>query len=424
MNLVYSVFHIGLIFGLSFLLWKRQDRLMKQIFWPALASKLIAGLCLGALYQWYYATGDTFVYFADASQLAALGRRDFPAYLEALFLNSHLESVALSLAVPRALFLSKIASVFNLLSGDQYWLTGFYFSFISFVGAWHLVRTVVAHIRRVRAAAVIAFLFLPSVVFWTSGLLKESLAMAALFFLTALFLKAWFGERPHAWEYVLAGVSFLVLWNLKYYYVAVFVPVCVASLCYKLLLRRRFQTKRTMAVLVWLALFAIPAIAITFLHPNFNIDRIAAVMVSNNALYNSLSAPEDVVHFHALEASPIAIALNAPVALFSGLFRPLPWEARGLTAQMAAVENALLLILFVAALCRFRAAWSSPHRLLVFSVVVYVVVLCVFLTISAPNFGTLSRYRVGYLACFVFVILCDNPLLQSAQRSFSRLVSH
>jgi hypothetical protein len=36
----------------------------------------------------------------------------------------------------------------------------------------------------------------------------------------------------------------------------------------------------------------------------------------------------------------------------------------------------------------------------------------VFLALSTPNFGTLSRYRAGFLPFFVFVIAYRNPIVE------------
>ncbi len=98
---------------------------------------------------------------------------------------------ALTLQEPRALFLSKVVSVFGLFTASNYWIISCYFSCLAFAGAWYLVKI----IRRCNAhytlAAVLAFLFFPSVVFWSSGIVKESLAMASLYFLSAVFLSYW-----------------------------------------------------------------------------------------------------------------------------------------------------------------------------------------------------------------------------------------
>ena len=423
MAMVLTILHIILIFGLAILLWKKQASPLKGIFWAALGVKLVAGVSLGLLYTYYFPVADTFVYFKDASRLAELAREDVSAYLELLFFGRHVETVPLTFREPRALFLTRFTSVFNILTGDNYWVSGLYFSLISFIGAWFLVKTIAAHIPSATSAAAVAFLFFPSIVFWTSGLLKESLAMAALFFLAALFLKAWFEHKLPHWGYVLAVISLIVLWNLKYYYVAVFLPVAFTSLIY-CFFERKIRTRRAVRVFIWCGIFVLLLMIISFLHPNFNADRILGVIVANNAAYSEFSDPGDYIHFEDLRATPLSILMNAPWALFSGLFRPLFWEAQTMVQFVAGVENTFLLIVFAAALLRVKKILSSPHRLLIASVLVFVVLLCVLITLSAPNFGTLSRYRAGYLAFFVFVMLCDHPVMQYLERSFSRLVSH
>jgi hypothetical protein len=47
--------------------------------------------------------------------------------------------------------------------------------------------------------------------------------------------------------------------------------------------------------------------------------------------------------------------------------------------------------------------------------------LAIFLALSTPNFGTLSRYKIGFFPFLVFLTLYKNPLLgkimQFTQRS-------
>jgi hypothetical protein len=147
------------------------------------------------------------------------------------------------------------------------------------------------------------------------------------------------------------------------------------------------------------------------------------VILENNAAYNAMSAPEDVVHFSELDPNPMSFLKNSPWALFSGLFRPLFWETSSIIQVLPAVENTIVLFLFLAACFRYKSYVSSPHRTLLLAVTVYVILLCIPITFSAPNFGTLSRYKTAYISFFVLMILCNNPLLNSMERSFRRLVS-
>lgn len=421
MIVLLTLVHIVIIFAIAHRVWKGQT-VLRKFFWPALTLKLVAGVCLGLVYTHYYSVADTFDYFRDASKFAALALQDFPSYLQLLFFDKHVDQLELVFNQPRALFLTKLTSVFNIITYNNYWIIGFYFSLISFLASWHLLKVISRNIPYVATAAVVAFLFVPSVVFWSSGLLKESLALAALYFLSSLFLKTWFQEKPRAWEYLTALIALLVFWNLKYYYAAVFVPVILTSLFYRFAIRRRVVSSPIVEIVMWMGILVLPLVLMTLLHPNFHPERFLDVIVANNFGYYELSAPEDVVRFHNLQATPMSLLKNAPWALFSGLFRPLFWEASVLIQVLPGIENTILLLLFLTGTFRFKKYFTSPHRLLILTLIAYVVLLCVLLTISAPNFGTLSRYRTGYLSFFVFIILCNHPVMQYLERSFPRLV--
>jgi hypothetical protein len=49
--------------------------------------------------------------------------------------------------------------------------------------------------RKRQTAAALAFLFFPSVVFWSSGLVKETLALAGIFWMSTIFLRFLKGEK-------------------------------------------------------------------------------------------------------------------------------------------------------------------------------------------------------------------------------------
>ena len=418
MDKVLIAVHVVLILAVAFQLYRKQVAL-RAVFWPALLVKLVAGICLGLLYTYYYPVSDTFAYFRDGARLASLAQSDFREYIGLILLDYNMGSIDLTLTAPRALFLSKITSVFHLFTGGNYWTIALYFSFISFLASWRFVQDINWYFPKATLAAVAAFLFLPSAVFWSSGLLKESLAIASLLVLCSLALRVWCDDRLTWRHLVLAVLALWIVWNLKYFYAGIFLPVVCAALFCKRFISRRFSAG--IEALIWTGVFLLPLVVVSFLHPNFHFDRLLTVVVVNNSAYTQLSDPGDYVRFSNLTPTLSGVLLNTPQALFSGLFRPLPWEVNSAPQLLAGFENAILLFFFAGALLRIKAYATSPHRLLVLAVVVYIVLLCVFLTLSAPNFGTLSRYRVGYITFFTFLILCSNPVLEYVERSFARL---
>ena len=409
--------HLTVVISLSFLLWKKFWS-SYSYYWPALVFKLASGICLGVLYRYYFPVGDTFVYFHDGARLAALATDDMGSFIRLLVFDEGLETSGLVLQEPRALFLSKLTSLFNLLTMNNYWAIGLYYSLISFLASWYLVMRIRKNLPSVSLAAVIAFLFMPSVVFWSSGLLKESLAMAAFFLLIALFTRFWFQGRLLVWQWITGALAFIIFWKLKYYYAGVFVAVVATSMIYRKVMVSPVRHGAFIQSVVWIGIFLLPLVMVSFLHPNFNLDRLLGVIVSNNSAYNELSQPGEYVRFFNRTADPISLLLNVPWALFSGLFRPLFWETSSIVQFVQGAENSVLLFLAIAAIFQKRNDSGSSHRLLILTVVAFVVLAAVLITMSAPNFGTLSRYRIGYISVFTFIILCNNPVLLFLQRRF------
>jgi len=311
--------------------------------------------------------------------------------------------------------------VIALITGNSYWISALYFSLISFFASWNLFRVISKCLPGTRTAATIAFLFFPSIVFWSSGLVKETLALAGLYFIAALFIKViqvpseGRGVRPLQavrrltwWEWLLAILSFYVSWNLKYYWTALFMAVVITSVLF-FFLHVRLVIVNKYKVISWLLIFILLAVAVSLSHPNFYLSRFLEVLITNHNDFVAISKDSGLIHYYNLSANWLSVLINSPWALISGLFRPFVWEATGASSWLAAIEN-LFLVVFTAALF-FREKVESGNTLLLVSLLVYVSLLCIFLALSTPNLGTLSRYRVGLLPFFVFIISHRNPLL-------------
>jgi hypothetical protein len=59
----------------------------------------------------------------------------------------------------------------------------------------------------------------------------------------------------------------------------------------------------------------------------------------------------------------------------------------------------------------YRERLRQPVSILFLATASYCIVLCVFLALSTPNLGTLSRYRVGFLPFLIFLLAYRNPLI-------------
>lgn len=405
-----AVVHLFIILVIAWFTYKKYGTNYPRIFWLSLLFKLSMGSALGMIYLYYYSANDTWLFFKDAHELAQFGKRDFTAYLKFLAFDEAPEQLFGQLvnSQDRSLFLIKFISVFSWVSGNNYWISAAYFSLISFLATWYLFLIVARFFEHSWLAAALSFLFFPSIIFWSSGLIKETLALASLYVISGVFLKWIFKERVNTFEVVLAVCCYWIAWNLKYYWTALFGAVMFTYLVVHWLSNKLpfFQKQR---IIIWILVFITLCGGATFLHPNFYLDRFLEVLITNHDDFIRISDADGLIHFYQLHSSWGSVILNAPWALFSGLLRPFLWESSGLTALMAAVENLMIAILLVSSLAGLTR--MGKYRLLLLSVSVYIILLCIFLALSTPNLGTLSRYRVGFLPFLIFILTYRNPLL-------------
>ena len=428
LKIIIIVLNVFLLLSIAWRIVMREDRAMRITFWSALCLKFLCGILVGLLYTYYYSSGDTFAFFQDGSTLSALAKANVKEYIGFLWSGDESFTVwnQIHHGQHRTLFFTKVISVVNLITIDNYWITSLYFSFVSFLGGWYLVKRIIEFFPGSELAAIISFLFFPSVTFWSSGVIKEAIAIPGLFFLASVFIMIWHKKKLNYFEWFLLLVALLFVWKLKYFYLGLFIPIACATLATRYISERMFETtKFSLQLFTWLLLSAAGLVAINFLHPNFRLDYLPEVIVMNYNDYVRLSPPENVVRFDNLKPGFLSLLQNSPKALFSGLFRPFIWEANSFVKGLAAAENLILFVLIVSSFSLFRQT-SVRYRLITFAILIYSFLLCITLTISTPNIGTLVRYRIGFLPFLIFILVYRNPfflqIIKSAERLFVRLV--
>ena len=387
-------------------------------FLPGLAIKILGGILLGLLYIVYYQGGDAILFHEDATILARLAFASPDEYFRILILGDKVHEYWDKLVLteqPRAFLAVKILSFFHLFTGNNFWISGFYFSFFAYAGLWSLANRLTTYFPWTRKAAVISCLFFPSVVFWSSGISKEAIATGLMTWIVAIYIPL-FGRGeliPKRWVFISFVLLFL-LWSIKYYQAGILLAILTPSMIvayiksFSIGVSWRFHKQ----LLYWLSFLVWTTLIASFVHPNLRLDNIMHVAVENNVLFNSMSDPADLIKYNDLSASWKGIVKNIPIATFSGLFRPLTGDVEGFPQMLAAIENLVLFVLSLVALIGVFRVNSSNNGIFVIAVLLYIIVTATLLAISTPNFGTLVRYKSAFLPFFVYIILADFPLLR------------
>jgi len=365
---------------------------------------LIGGWLFGLAYKYFLGGGDTWSYFNSANILADLVANDVLTYLGIVIggdIPESLLSVVGYTEQPRALLMVRITSIPNALTGGDYWLTSAYFSLFAFFGQWKLAQNVANTYDKSNSAALVAFVFYPSLVFWGSGLSKEAVFLGGFGWLVSWYWPYFEKSGVTIYRLLLTLLLVVVLGQLKYYYMAVLIPILTTTL-----LINRFASNLVglKFVITWLLCMFILIFSVSWIHPNLRFDQVASVIQENaNLLISKSESPITYVDHN----QPLVwMIVNYPKAVITGLLRPNIGDWGKLAQNLAVMENILLALLLMV---RFiPPVWKPSTLKHTLPCLIYILLLSGLLALATPNFGTLVRYKISFLPILVFLGLYRN----------------
>lgn len=312
------------------------------------------------------------------------------------------------------LFFYKILALLSLASGGVLWLNGLYLSLLCFVACWSLVRVLgqVLPLASVAAAGV-AFLAWPTVVWWTAGLTKETLVVGAGAGVVALVLPVLYGGLPVGFWRVAGRVALALLlaWvmvRMRYFFALPLLGGLLALAAVHLATSRGWLGRGWLAqaagLLLVLGLAGGGAVALggEYLSLRYFSREVAANY--QHGLRTSGGRPH--LAYADWQPTPAGLLRHAPLAAAQTLVRPWPGESARPLYLGASLENALLTGLVALALV---AAWHGRAgqlpAALVLVLLAYCLLLAAFIGLSTPNLGTLARYRAALLPWLLLLVL-------------------
>jgi len=114
------------------------------------------------------------------------------------------------------------------------------------------------------------------------------------------------------------------------------------------------------------------------------------------------------------EGAERTISAPMPLVIFSGFFRPLPFDITNPLTALAAIENTILICLVAAALCRLRLGYLRDP-LVIWPALYCLVWAALYGIIVMANFGSGARYK---LQMWPFILLLMVGLLHKQGRAW------
>lgn len=302
----------------------------------------------------------------------------------------------------------KFVALFSLFSLNNYLVISMFFSMFSFFGLWCMFRTFYRLYPAFHKQIFFIFFFIPSLLFWGSGVLKDTLCIGFLgigLYNAYLF----FFEKKYKIHLLVACLaSFYLLYITKPYIAYAFLP---CGLLWYII--RAFQHEKNILARIAWVIIPLTAILIYIFSGNLEevIEEHSAETIADNILsvqenYRK-TTPDDgaLIEFGEIEPTPAGILRLVPKALVATLFRPFLWEAGKITSFLAALEGAFLFVFTL-----FVFFKKGPLKCLntilsdnnIFFCFIFSIVFAIAIGLNCFNLGTLVRYKIP---CLPFYLL-------------------
>ena len=418
-DLVVTPIILTIIFSLA--LWIRgslTDKNVRIYFIPGLALRIIGAISLGLVYQYYYQGGDTFNYFDRGSKFIYEAFQDSPLKaLQLIFANGSYDTNTFEYAskiiyyqdLP-SYFVVRLAGFFDIFTFHTYSATATLFAVFSFSGAWAMFMALYRLFPRLHLYLAIALFFIPSVFFWGSGILKDSVTLGALGWGTYSFIQMFIMKKRFISSSIILLLSFYIIYHIKIYILLCFVPALLVWYYLENMRNIRNAVLKamifpfTMIFLITGGYFSVKLIGES--NRRYNLERLSYTAESTARWLSFVSEKQEGSGYTLgdFDYSSRGIIRKIPAAIWVTLFRPYVWEAKNPVMLLSAFESSILLVFAVYVLIqvtiRKRLVMLLTNPVIVFCFI-YSIIFAFAIGISTYNFGSLVRYKIPILPFFI-----------------------
>lgn len=384
--------------------------------------KLVGGVLVCAIYVFYYQGGDTTGFYKSASLLAQMGfvnQETFFSVLGGNLSNENLyKFVTNGLCCPdyykdpQSFMVVRLAAPFVFLSGFSFWVCTLFFAWLSYSGIWRLFLLFNELYPNMEKRLAISILYMPSVLFWGSAILKDTVTFSAACWLTYCIYKVFIKPEKRTKHIIYLILASFLLVSIKPYIFVALLPGSTIWILYSRIttVRSSFIRLLISPAIIGIGILGSSAIlsALSSRLGSFSsvetaIDK--AIVTKNDLTRDAYG--ENSFDIGEIDGSVGSVVSKFPVALVAGLFRPFLWDVRNPVMLISALENSLMLLLTLRIFLvvgPFRVfSWIGKEPLLIFSFV-FAVFFSFSVGLTTANFGALVRYKIPSIPFYMSLL--------------------
>ncbi len=308
----------------------------------------------------------------------------------------------------------RITAFFDLFTFHTYSATALFFAVFSFSGLWAFYLALVSKYGSKNPWIAVSILFIPSAIFWGSGILKDTITLGALGWLVYACIHIIEKRERGTKFWIIAFLSGYLIFSIKVYIIICFVPIIFIWVYWKNIRKLKNTITKVIVAPLLLAVFGLigffSMLQISSESQRYSIDTIAerAAITAYDIRYGWGARVEGQGGYDLglIDGSWQSMIKLMPAAINVSLYRPYLWEARNPLMLLTALESLLIFVLTVFTLIsgKWKEVFDDPFLIfcLVFSLLFAFAV-----GVSTYNFGTLMRYKIPLVPFYMLVLVAN-----------------
>ncbi len=306
----------------------------------------------------------------------------------------------------------RITAILSFFSFQKYLILNLFFSMLSFSGVWRLYRFFYEQYPHLHKQMAIAILYLPTFVFWSSGILKDPICTGSLGWLTYALYESFYKKKDLLKNAFIIFCAGYLLYVIKVYILISYVPFFFLFLILKNvnLIKSRF----------WRVAFVVGFIVLAMGMFTTVMQQLAGTLgayggsdvTKNISIYQKAYAEqEDVGSSFSLgveyDGSVSSLLKIAPAAIIATLYRPFIWESKKISTLLSSLES--MVIMFFTLSVFYKARPLNFIRCIfrdatVLYCILFALLFALFVGATTANFGTLVRYKIPCMPFYIIAI--------------------
>lgn len=408
---LFAIIFIGRIYQMR----KQKENPVYDYYLRGLGIKLLGGIGFAVIYYYYYQNGDTFSYYESALTMKNLMFQSFPDWLSNEFGSANVENYSKFSALtgyplpyiyydPQTFMVIKVITPIMVPAFGGYLISTLILSWLSYSGLWRLFLIFSSYYPHLKKYFFISILCFPSVIFWGSGILKDTITLSCSCWLVYCIYNVFILKKRILKYLFLMIPFFIVILFIKPYIIMALLPGSLMWIFSQRIYRIRNGLVRFLIVpFIFVVCFIGGYTLLKSLGSvmgKFSLDKI-----STTAKVTEQDLKQDYYGGHSFDIgdfdnTPTGYIKVFPKAFVAGAYRPFLWEAGNVVMMLSGLENMYLLYLTFLMFKRtgvtniFKRLLKEPLLFFAFSFSVF---FAFAVGLTTANFGALVRFKVAYL---------------------------